>query len=189
MCARLPFQIRLNIATALLCALASSHVGAASLENSYLGVQLNRIQVELPPSTQDAELTALSFSAGHALNRYFALELRGALGSVEADELQHNGNSYELSLNYLLGGYAVFTAPLGPVDLYAFGGATKVELKAEPKASSTALVSARDIDTGLGYGAGVGYYFSPRLRLAAEYGRLLTGDNLDSAGLALSWHF
>lgn len=179
------------IAVAILA--ASTATAADRQDSSYIGLQANQLDLDFG---QEATVSMLTASMGYRFNPYLALEVRGGLGSLDSDDLDSgntndflndSGSNSELSLNWLLGGYAVATLPLGPVDLYSYAGWSKVEAKLEV----ADLGSITDTDAGPGYGLGAGFRATDNLRLSAEYGRLLAGSglDLDAATLRLDWFF
>ncbi len=172
---------------------ASTATAADRQDSSYIGLQANQLDLDFG---QEATVSMLTASMGYRFNPYIALEVRGGLGSLDSDDLDSdNANDFlggpgldsELSLNWLVGGYAVATLPLGPVDLYSYAGWSKAEAKLEVED----LGSVTDSDAGPGYGLGVGFRATDNLRLSAEYGRLLAGSDLDldAATLRLDWFF
>lgn len=172
---------------------ASTATAADRQDSSYIGLQANQLDLDFG---QEATVSMLTASMGYRFNPYIALEVRGGLGSLDSDDINveitdpdlgHFELEGEVSLNWLVGGYAVATLPLGPVDLYSYAGWSKAEAKLEV----VDLGSVTDSDAGPGYGLGVGFRATDNLRLSAEYGRLLAGSDLDldAATLRLDWFF
>ncbi len=73
------------------------------------------------PSPYSAEPITLDFKLGREFGKYIALEIHTSLGAEETQDI------FEKSNVKAVGGYVRLNLPLQRVNLYAFGGQSRVE--------------------------------------------------------------
>ena len=148
--------------------LASSQVYADSTHgNRYMGANFGFLNYEDDGMSGDASVTTIEGRVGGFFNDYVAGELRAGLG-VTGDETSIMGTNVDVDVNYLLGGYFRFGAPItNKVFPYALLGYTRAEVEASGGGFSA---DATETDTSYGIGVDVDIV---DMSLNFEYANLL----------------
>lgn len=133
----------------------------------------------------EADLGAVTGHVGYNFSEWFALEAEGGIG-VQDETFNVLGTDVDISLNHIVGAYARANVPLGQrAGLFARVGAVNAEVEV-----SGGGFSDSGSDSGVGYGAGGEFMFTPTFGIRGEYTRYDIEDlEADTATVAAVFKF
>ena len=120
---------------------------------------------------------------GYQFSDYFGVEAQGSIGIID-DEVTLGGTTVDVGYDYLIGGFATGTLPLGEsVDLIGRVGYYAAEVSAEVTAGG---IGASDDEDGFAFGAGLQYMWDDLNGVRADY-TYLDGDGGHADAVSLSY--
>lgn len=144
--------------------------------SGYVGTQYGEVTYKEDAVPGKFKLSGLVVRIGFDINQYLAVEGRVG-GSVKSDS---NANM-NLDIDHMYGVYAVGTLHLNPqFEVYGAVGNTRGQASA-----TGGGVSVTSSDTGLSYGAGIGWNIDDGATLSIEYMSYMKKSNFDAKAITI----
>jgi OOP family OmpA-OmpF porin len=191
-------------ATALLLAggWTAAHAQDDNVRGFYTGAGLGNFNAQIDDVDQtddaieklDDDDAAWKIFAGYRFNPYISAELAYVDFGRQQDRIDASGSSGDFQLE--AAGFApsvLFTAPLGPVELFAKVSYYfyDVDLKVDLDSLDSENFQSSSSDEDWAYGGGIGVTFLEHVNARLEYERISSDviDDADALWLSASWRF
>ncbi len=127
--------------------------------------------------------TAAEILGGYKYNPYVGGELRIGLG-FSGDDRSIDGETYEFGINHYESLYYRIETANQTAKLYGLLGFSNISIEADDGMNSSSAS-----DSGLSWGAGVGFALDPRSNLNFEYRNIISNDDNDFYAFGINYDF
>jgi len=173
------------LTTALLAGLSlTAH--ADNLEGFYVGGGATRVETNFStPTGGSTSVNAVEFLGGYKYSPYIGGEVRVGTGVSESSTVSGTGVPIELSLSHFESVYYRMESANQTAKSYILLGFANVEIEGEDGAGNSESLS----ESGLSYGAGIGFVLNEFSNLNFEYRVLVDTDDLEFTSMSVNYDF